>query len=203
MKIVALMGEKGGTGRSMLAVQLAVAATAAGVKTCVLDTNPRGNIWEWAAQRHATGLGMPEVSLAQSPLASALDAAQRMHYGLVLIDCSAAARAADIIGSRAVLVLLPFRPALPDMQKMLEGASALRARAQVLAVCNGANAGTSEAKEALEFLAEAGQVKCARTVIHDRVLFRRTFAAGKGVAEMGSKSKAKDEIIALYQELVL
>jgi chromosome partitioning protein len=202
MKIIAVTGSKGGAGRTMLAVQLAVAAQAAGRKTAVLTTSMHGASLDWGAGRE----GGPDAFHLAGHTATALARISHAGYGIAVVDMDGGIiqhqHAAGVTGV-ADTVLIPFRPALPDIRALLADAANLPDGVNVLAVCNAARAGTSEAKEALEFLAEASTLKFARTVICDRVLFRRTFAAGKGVADIGSKSKAKEEILSLYEELKL
>ena len=200
MKVVALMGSKGGAGRTMLAVQLARMACAKGGRPMILDSGARPDARTWAKDAGTPSLVQRVVGPAARGeafryLLEVIN--EQGRYTHVFIDEPPRAWISTAI------MLLPFRPALPDMRALLEFAPALAADAGPIAVCNAARSGTSEAREALEFLAEAGTVKFASTVICDRVLFRRTFAAGKGVADIGASSKAKSEIMALYEELGL
>lgn len=207
MKIIALMGDKGGAGRSMLAVQLAVAASGNWRRVRLASTSPHGAVMNWHGRR---GEGPDDFALGgpidlSGPPHEGVETAQALGCDWLFVDCGARAEFSGAIAQASSLVLLPFRPALPDIHSLLAYNQRLPYHRipRVLAICNAARAGTGEAREALEFLVEDSQIQCARTVIHDRVLFRRTFAAGKGVAEMRAKSRAKDEINALYQELNL
>ena len=51
MKIIAIISEKGGAGKTTLAVNLAVAAEAHGLATAIFDLDPRANSTVWGDSR--------------------------------------------------------------------------------------------------------------------------------------------------------
>lgn len=53
MKILSFVNQKGGTGKSVLALNLAVAAEQAGEKVCVLDLDTQGTVANWYGTRTA------------------------------------------------------------------------------------------------------------------------------------------------------
>src|ERR1700751_5916171 len=84
-----LLGMKGGTGKSTLAIHLAVAASQAGKRVTLLDTDPQATAMTWASERTATE---PEVIAAP-----AYDAAKRISAengrDLIVIDTPPGAEA--------------------------------------------------------------------------------------------------------------
>ena len=64
MQVLALVTQKGGTGKSSLAVSLAVAAQEAGLKTAIVDIDPQGTASEWFQRRRAEA---PEVRSCLPP----------------------------------------------------------------------------------------------------------------------------------------
>jgi chromosome partitioning protein len=48
MEVLAFVTQKGGTGKSSLAVSLAVAAEQAGRRTALIDIDPQGTTTAWA-----------------------------------------------------------------------------------------------------------------------------------------------------------
>jgi chromosome partitioning protein len=59
--IVLIGGEKGGTGKTTLATNLAAQRSAAGCKVLLVDADPQGSASNWAQLREEAGI-MPEVS---------------------------------------------------------------------------------------------------------------------------------------------
>src|SRR5664279_5617787 len=59
MQVIALISQKGGVGKSTLAVHLATEANAQGQRVLLLDLDPQGSAMEWANRR---GDRPPDVS---------------------------------------------------------------------------------------------------------------------------------------------
>ena len=64
MKVVAVLSEKGGAGKTTLAVHLATAGHLAGLSTVILDLDPQGSAYAWAGRR-----GTPPEAEAIAPVA--------------------------------------------------------------------------------------------------------------------------------------
>ena len=110
MKVLAVLAQKGGVGKSMLARSLAVQGLMDGLKTAVLDADPQGTIVAWSRRRK---LNAPTViSLGSQTISEALRDLAARGADLVVIDTpphsqpiiSVAASAADA----AILVTGPF-----------------------------------------------------------------------------------------------
>jgi chromosome partitioning protein len=63
MQVIAIVSQKGGVGKSTIAVHLATEATAQGMRVLLLDLDPQGSAMEWASRR---GDLPPDVSGCQS-----------------------------------------------------------------------------------------------------------------------------------------
>ena len=61
MHTIALISRKGGTGKSTLAVGLAVAATEVGHRVCLLEADPLGTVSNWGRRRTAAEPTMETV----------------------------------------------------------------------------------------------------------------------------------------------
>ncbi len=84
MDVLALVTQKGGTGKSSLAVSLAVAAVERGLKVALLDTDPQGTSASWHQRRQAEA---PEVmALPWSYLSSRLHSLDRSGIDLAIVD---------------------------------------------------------------------------------------------------------------------
>src|SRR5215212_2534943 len=109
MDVLALVTQKGGTGKSSLAVSLAVAAVERGLKVALLDTDPQGTAVNWHARRQSEA---PEVAgVAWSQLSSHLYGLGREGYDLAVVDTPRSdSHAANAAIREAHLCLLPVRP---------------------------------------------------------------------------------------------
>ncbi len=74
MQIITLAAQKGGVGKTTLAVNLAVAAQAAGIKTALFDLDPQESATAWSERRTAE---LPHVEpISARRLNQAIDAAE-------------------------------------------------------------------------------------------------------------------------------
>lgn len=115
MRVVSILGLKGGSTKSTITAHLAVAAHHAGILTAIVDTDPQATLRMWSTRRQTDG---PPVRPETTPdfLEPTLREFERQGAELVLIDT---AGKAEIMGKRAAelsdLVLIPSRTSLADM----------------------------------------------------------------------------------------
>ena len=114
MHIITLAAQKGGVGKTTLAVNLAIAAEAAGIKTALFDLDPQESATAWSERRTAE---LPHVEpISARRLDQAIDAAEANGFALTIIDTPPAAGAeAAAAAQRADLVVIPCRPSLIDL----------------------------------------------------------------------------------------
>ena len=107
MKTLALIAQKGGVGKTTIAVNLAVAATE--VQAALFDLDPQESAVMWSDRRQAES---PHVEfLTERRLPDALKAAAQRDFALVLIDTPPAAGSQAYTAAQAAdLVLVPCRP---------------------------------------------------------------------------------------------
>ena len=116
MKIIAIVSQKGGTGKSTLACSLAVAAAEQGLKTSVIDIDLQGTTKKWYGRREAED--GPEVNaLTGGQLEAAIPLLRKQGVQLVIIDTPGA----DTPGVTAAiqvadLCLVPARPSVADIE---------------------------------------------------------------------------------------
>jgi chromosome partitioning protein len=201
MHVVAFVTQKGGTGKSSLAVSLAVAAVESGLKVAVIDIDPQDTAGEWYKRRQAEA---PEVlSLRWSYLSSRLYRFGREDYDLVIIDTPGADNnvAAEAM-KEAHFCLLPVRPSVADIEAAKATVQYLNDRSKPFAfVLNQCPAGgrtsrTSNARMALQLLGRSCDVTLAHRSDHMDAL-----ASGLGVTEFAPSGKAADEVRALLRWL--
>ena len=117
MYIIAIIGQKGGTGKTTVAVSLAATAAKIGLAVAVVDIDPQANAANWKDRRAADDLVVLAAPAAR--LTQTIEAAKKSGADLVIIDSPgkndsvaiAAARVADI-------VLIPSRGNMFDMETL-------------------------------------------------------------------------------------
>lgn len=210
--IIVLGGEKGGTGKTILAVNLAAMRAMAGHTVALIDGDKQGSaaMWSLIRQENGTEPSVPAVRKSGPELRfEALELAQS--FDDVVIDVggrdSQELRAAMVVADRLVI---PFRPSqfdvwsLDRMAELIEAGHASNPDLQCLAVINLAHPhpGVSESEEARVFLSNNQRMKLASAVVKDRIAYRRATRDGLAVVEMNpADAKAAAEMHALYAEV--
>ena len=198
MIVVAMISQKGGSGKTTLALALAVAHEQAGGVAVVADLDPQGSAAAWHRFRSA---GRPLVEPVHPPrLSRALEAFRKAGAGLVVVDTAPHASAGALAAAKvADLVLVPCRPSTPDLAAIgasLEVANLAGAHAAV--VLNGAPARGSLAAEAAAAVAGSG-ARVAPVTLGARVAHVHAFTLGRTAQEFEPHSKAAGEVQDLYR----
>lgn len=212
MPIVAIVGEKGGTGKTTVATNLAALLARAGRDVLIVDTDTQRSASYWAATR-AQRPELPRVACVQlyePTLATELpDLARR--YDEVIVDAggrdSPELRRSLLIANVAYI---PVQPAQFDLWTVsnlnghLTQAKVYNPtlRAFVLLSRAPTHPASREVDEVREALADYEHLPISPAVVRDRAVFRRAAREGMGVAEMPSPDpKASEEVAILYREI--
>jgi chromosome partitioning protein len=196
-KIVAIISEKGGVGKTIISTSLAVVAEAHGLATAIFDLDPRANSAVWGDKRPD---GFPAVVPAQvARLDMLLQKARQQDTALVVMDTPGndltTARAA---AERADAILIPCQPSPPDLLSIVPTVKlALESGKPCFVLLNAAPAQGVEVDEARTAIAAAG-VPVAPIVFHRRKAFSSRFHEGLTAWEIERKGKAAEEIRALF-----
>lgn len=206
MTTIALAGNKGGSGKTTLAINLACALARRGTVT-LLDADPQGSCRHWA--NAADDKDHPCVVTAADDVAAAL-ADQDNRADFVIIDCPPSVEAEQTLAalSLADRVLIPVLPSPLDIwaglhiEPVLQRARKSNPGLQALLVINQLEPRTRLSKLARQALNELG-LPAADIALRRRMAYRRAMLEGRSVLEMGSRGvEAAREIEALIQELV-
>ncbi len=202
-KVITMAQQKGGSGKTTLAVNLAVAFRRRGMTVALLDTDPQGSLGRWfMARRERLGEAGMEFSTASAWGVSYECEKLRKQVDVVLVDTPPKVDA-DLRPAlrEADLILVPVAASHVDLWAT-EGVLdlAARERRRVTVVLNRAKAGTRLAEEVAE--AAAGlTADLAVSRIANRVIYAETLGQGLGAQE-GGRSAARDEIDALADEVL-
>jgi chromosome partitioning protein len=195
-KILAIISEKGGAGKTIISVNLAVAAEALGLATAIFDLDPRANSTVWGDARPEK---IPAVVPAQAPrLTRLLEQARQNDADLVIIDTPG--NAPDIgaaAAAQADAILIPCRPVGPDLISIAVSVKLAQASGKpTFVVINSAPAQGVETAEAIATITAAGVEVCP-IVLQARKPFASRFHEGLTAPEIDPRGKAAAEIQAL------
>lgn len=197
MKTIAFIGQKGGSGKTTLAVHAAVAAQESGENVVVIDTDPQKSASVWRGSRRSD---VPVVvGVGASELPRVLSAARSDKMSLAIIDTAPhAAPAAAQIARHADLVVLPCRPTAFDIAA-IEGAVSIVRATGVLAVfvLSACPLRAPEIAETRNILEGYGLL-VSPAEIGERRAFARAVATGRAVTEFEEDGKAAVEIRTLW-----
>jgi chromosome partitioning protein len=200
MHTIALVTQKGGSGKTTLAVTLAVAATEVGEKVVALDLDPQGSLVAWGNDRVADTPAvdsLPVDKVAQLP--QILEKLRSAGFTVAILDCPGLASTVVTIAMKSAdLCLVPSRPTKIDMKACRPTIQSLMAMARPFAfVLNQCPAtGKGRSTEAVEGLRMFGVV--ADPMIISRADYQDAVAAGLGVTEYAPSGKAADEAKSLW-----
>ncbi len=197
MHTVALISQKGGAGKTTLAINLAVAAERTGIEAFVVDLDPQASAAAWADSRSAE---TPPILSAQATRLPQILATARQHgAGLCLIDTAPHAESPALAAARAAdLTLIPCRPSVLDLRAVSASRDIARlANTPAAAVLCAVPARGSLANDAQTAL-EAHGFDIAPTHIGHRAAFVHAATTSLGVQELEPYGKAAQEIAALY-----
>jgi len=206
MPVIALVGNKGGAGKTTLSVNLA-SCLAKRFSVAVIDADPQGSALQWRA--FSENEQAVPVFEATDELE---DQAQQLsrQYQYVLLDCPPSVHAVQTTTALAFVntALIPVQPSPVDLwatvhienavQEARETNPALRA----LLVVNQLETRTMLSKLVRDALSEIG-LPIANTSLRRRAIYRSSALEGKSVFEMGKRgTDAAAELEQLITEVL-
>jgi chromosome partitioning protein len=199
MYTVALIAQKGGTGKTTLAVSLAVAAGQVGMTALIVDLDPQATACNWKDRRK---LESPVVIDAQpSRLAAALEKAEENGVDFAVIDTPARSEQSALAAAKvADLVLIPCRPQAYDLETIpnTKEILALAGHTPALAILNAVPAFGNRHEQARELLNRL-QIPVCPFTLGNRAVFGDSGAVGQAPQEYDRSGKGASEILQVYK----
>lgn len=204
--IISVAGQKGGSGKSTIAIHLAAEWHARGKKVLLADADPQGTALTWAEVAAEKGVSCPHVVAVGDNLRTVLPALSE-NYDVTLIDVPGRKASKRQVGALVIsdVALLPCGPSTPDVWALAESVELvnevrdLRSDLKAAVVINRRTA-TSEGKSARAALGSS-TLPVLKTEIGLRVAFSEALAAGLGVTLYASGTVAANEIRRLADEV--
>lgn len=210
--ILLIGGEKGGTGKSTIATNIAVNLAYQQQEVVIIDCDPQGTATKWLSRRNKLFPNLPKVFSIQKTgdiYDTSIDMSHRYKY--VIID--AGGRDSEELRTAMVAcnkMYIPLKASQPDIEtsnhiiQLIKLARTLNPKLLAFTMISMAptNHVLKEDQEAILLLSKLNIAKTSNVIIHERKVYRDAIAVadGKGVMEYDN-IKAKNEIIQLLEEI--
>ena len=203
--IISVLNQKGGVGKTTLAVHIAMGLARQGGRILLVDADQQGSALDWAAMRQIDAafpvVGLPKPSLHRElPKMAA-------NYTTIVID--GPPRVNDVARSAILasdVVLIPVQPspydvwAAKEIIDLLSEASTFKENVRSAFVINRKIVNTAIGRDVQDALADY-HLPVFKAQICQRVSFAESAAQGQTVMEVASESIASQEITALVKEI--
>ena len=203
MHVLAIIGQKGGNGKTTTALGIAVEAFLAGRSVAVIDLDPQTTAANWSDRRE---LEAPTVVSCQvSRLGQVLEAAAKGGADLAIIDTPGKSTDALIAAAKAAdFVLMPIQPQLYDIETLgsLKDVLTLAGNPAAAVLVNRAPVQGRRHIETQEAATSQGFQVCP-VVIFARAAHGDAGNIGQSAAELDAKGKAAQEMAGLYSYIAI
>jgi len=210
--IVLIGGEKGGPGKTTIATNIAAMRTNEIEDVLLVDTDRQPTSSYWCSMREDKGIKPRVASIQKYDKAVRTEISElKKKFSDIIIDAGGR-DSPELRGSLLVCdkAIFPLRPSQFDLwtlgrlNTLVEVALEINDNLKAYVVINQSspNPAVREAEEMKEFLSEFENIKLLKTILCERIVFRRAALNGMAVTEYKPEDiKANEEMNSLYQEI--
>jgi len=210
--IVLIGGEKGGPGKTTIATNIAAMRTNEIEDVLLVDTDRQPTSSYWCSMREDKGIKPRVASIQKYDKAVRTEISElKKKFSDIIIDAGGR-DSPELRGSLLVCdkAIFPLRPSQFDLwtlgrlNTLVEVALEINDNLKAYVVINQSspNPAVREAEEMKEFLSEFENIKLLKTILCERIVFRRAALNGMAVTEYKPEDiKANEEMSSLYQEI--
>jgi chromosome partitioning protein len=198
MRTIAIISQKGGAGKTTMALNLAVVAEQGNKSTAVIDLDPQASAMGWGDHRKADH---PAVISAQAArLSQVLAAASKAGAALAIIDTAPHSESAALAAARSAdLILIPCRPAILDLRAIHSTIDLAKlAGKKAAVVLNSVPPRGALGDGAVEAIGVYGVDVCPVRICN-RAVFIHSLTEGLSAVEYEPKGKGATEFRQLYK----
>jgi chromosome partitioning protein len=202
MKTLAIIAQKGGSGKSTIAVHLAAYANSRKIRATLIDLDPQASTYDWNQGRTDNDPHSPKLHCVRAherDLPKAIEQAEATGAKLLIIDTAPHSnRDAATAAKLADFVLMPCKPARFDLKALMSTADIAKlSNTPAAVVINHAPPVGPKAERAREVIEGQG-IHVLPPVLHRRTAFEDALTGCRAVHEYEPDSKAAEEIAALF-----
>lgn len=198
MFVCACVSQKGGSGKTTVALHLAVAAQAAGYEAVIVDLDPQGTAEAWGGWRNEAPPLV--ISAKAGNLTRTLERAREAGAEIVVIDTPPLAQADASAAARAAsLIIVPCRPKAFDLHAVRVTASLVEmTRTPAFVLFNGGHPSASSGYAEPEEVVRALGLKIAPVRLADRAPYHQATMTGQAAQELEPNGRAAQEVQAFW-----
>lgn len=200
MRTIALVSQKGGVGKTTLAINLAAAAQRDGLQVVIADTDPQQSTYEWYRGRREQH-PLPYVAqVFPKSIGDVIEKSERNGADLLVIDTSPNSTEDSLaVAERADLLVVPCAPSFIDLRALKRTEKIIRLSDKpAFAVLNLCPPVGDDAEQAEQALTKLGYRVCPHRIVN-RAAARRAYALDQSVFEFEPSGKAAAEFWSVYK----